>query len=84
MINSGAGPVAVVVTDMLETVLYASLAGIGIAVVFSLALLGATKSIDYSRNERRPAAIVAGFLSGLALAICLAGVGFGLFVMATD
>lgn len=52
-----------------------------ITLTFSLAILGATKATDLRRSRR---SVAAGFtLAGavLALAVSIAGVGLGLFVM---
>lgn len=77
-------PPAVVVTDMLETILYASLAGIGISVIFSIGILGATKSIDLARADRQAASIAAAAVGILAVAICLTVVAVGTYVMAIE
>jgi hypothetical protein len=68
--------------ELLETALYASLAGIGLALVFSLAIWGATRFADLSRDERPAAAGAAAALTTVALIACLAGVVIGIVVMA--
>jgi hypothetical protein len=75
-------PATVVETkELLQTVLYASVAGIGLTLVFSLAIWGATRVADLSRDERPLAAAGAGALAALAFALCLAAVAFGVVVM---
>ena len=75
-------PATVVETkELLQTVLYASVAGIGLTLVFSLAIWGATRVADLSRDERPLAAAGAGALAAFAFALCLAAVAFGVVVM---
>ena len=67
--------------DLLETVLYASVAGIGLTLIFSLAIYGATRYADLSRDERPLAAAAAAVLAALALAATVASVVVGIVVM---
>lgn len=67
--------------ELLQTVLYSSLAGIGLTFVFSLAIYGATRFVDLSADERPVAAALAAILAFVALLVCLAAVVFGLIVM---
>jgi hypothetical protein len=75
--------VAVVVEtrELLETVIASLIAGVGITVVFSVAIWGAARFADLSRSERPLAAGAAATLAGLALAVTLASVAFGIVVM---
>ena len=75
--------VAVVVEtkELLETVIASLIAGVGMTVVFSVAIWGVARFADLSRNERPLAAGAAAALAGLALLVTLAGVVFGIVVM---
>lgn len=75
--------VAVVVEtkQLLETILASLVAGVGMTVVFAIAIWGVARFADLSRNERPLAAGAAATLAGLALAMTLAGVAFGIVVM---
>ncbi len=73
---------AIIDTGDLLQVVWASLAaGIGVTAVYGLAILGATRAVDLSR-ERRPAeaAIFVVLLVG-ALAVVAAAVVLGIVVM---
>jgi uncharacterized membrane protein len=74
---------ALIDTGALAKVAYASLlAGIGIAIVFSLAIYGATRSSDMRREERRgvASAYVALAIAGGVLSTAI--VGYGLYLVA--
>ena len=66
-----------------DTVLAALVAGIGVTVVFSLAILGVARSIDLSRDGRGIAAAAFGVLGVLALIATVAAVVIGIVVMAS-
>lgn len=67
--------------DLLQTIAASLIAGIGVTVVFSIAIWGAARFVDLNRNERPLAAGAAATLAGLALALTLASVAFGIVVM---
>ncbi len=67
--------------ELLETVLYASVAGIGLTLIFSLAIYGATRYADLSRDERPLAAAAAAALGAIAFVASLAAVVIGIIVM---
>ena len=67
--------------ELLQTVAASVIAGLGVTVFFSIAVYGATRFADLSRNERPVAATAAAALAGLALAGCIAAVVFGVIVM---
>ena len=67
--------------QLLETILASLVAGVGMTVVFSIAIWGVARFADLSRNERPLAAGAAATLAGLALLMTLAGVAFGIVVM---
>ena len=54
-----------------ETVAAAFVAGVGTTIVFSLAILGATRFSDLRRDGRAAEAAWFGVLTALALAACL-------------
>lgn len=72
---------ALVVIELVDTVLYASAAGIGIAIVFSIAIYGATRCADFSREDRPFAALVSGIVAVIALVACLIAAVGGIVVM---
>ena len=67
--------------DLLQTVLFSTVAGVGLTFVFSMAIWGATRFVDLSGDERPLAAALAAILAVVCLLICLAAVVFGLIVM---
>jgi cation transporter-like permease len=77
--------VAVVVEtkELLETVAASVLAGVGITVIFSVAIWGVARFADLNRAERPLAAGAAAALAGLALTVTLAAVAFGIVIMSS-
>jgi hypothetical protein len=67
--------------DLIETVVYATVSGIGVTAIFSVAIWGAARFTDLSQEDRRPAAAVAAGAGVLALLAVLAAVVFGVIVM---
>jgi hypothetical protein len=67
--------------DLLQTVLFSTVAGVGLTFAFSMAIWGATRFVDLSGDERPLAAALAAILAVVCLLICLAAVAFGLIVM---
>jgi hypothetical protein len=67
---------------LLDTVAAAAVAGVGITLIFSLAVYGATRFVDLSRDERFVAAGAAAALAMLSLVAFIAAVTIGIFVMA--
>jgi cation transporter-like permease len=67
--------------DLLETVAASLIAGVGVTVIFSVAIWGAARFADLSRDERPLAAAAAAVVAGLALALTFASVAFGIVVM---
>lgn len=68
-------------TELLETVVFSTVAGIGVTFVFSVAIWGAARFADLSRNERPLAAGVAALIGALGLLATAAMVVFGIIVM---
>jgi hypothetical protein len=73
--------VVVETKQLLETVIASLLAGVGVTVVFSVAIWGVARFADLSRNERPLAAAAAATLAGAAMLVTLAAVAFGIVVM---
>jgi len=69
--------------ELLDTVIYASIAGIGVTLIFSLGIYGSTRFADYSRDGRRLEATLAGILAIAALLATIAILIGGLIVMTT-
>jgi hypothetical protein len=69
--------------ELLQTVLASVVAGVGITVVFSVAIWGAARFADMRRNDRPIAAGAAAALSGLAFGVTLGAVAFGIVVMSS-
>ena len=66
---------------LLKTVIVASAAGIGVTLVFSLAILGATRFAEMNRDGRPVAAAAFGAVALLGLAAAGATVVIGIIVM---
>ena len=75
-------PIAVIVdtSALLKVIATALVAGIGITVAFSLAILGATRFADMRRDERPLEARLYGGLTVLAFAVVLAAVVLGILI----
>lgn len=67
--------------ELLETVLYASVSGIGLTLIVSLGIYGSTRFADFSRDGRTLEAAAAGALAVLALLATLTMVVVGIIVM---
>jgi hypothetical protein len=67
---------------LLKTVVAAFVAGVGVTLIFSLAILGAARFADRSRDGRPVAAVAFGALAVVALAGAAAAVTIGIIVMA--
>lgn len=68
--------------ELLQTIVASLVAGVGVTVIFSVAIWGSARFADLSRNERPVAAAAAATLAALAALATLAGVAFGIVVMA--
>lgn len=75
--------IAVVVEtrELLETVVASTVAGVGVTLVFSVAIWGFARFADLSRSERPLAAGAAAALAAVALATTLASVALGIVIM---
>jgi hypothetical protein len=73
--------VVVETRELWQTVVASIVAGVGVTVIFSVAIWGAARFADLSRAERPLAAGAAATLAGLALLLTLASVAVGILVM---
>jgi hypothetical protein len=64
-----------------KTVAASVVAGVGIAIAFSLAIYGATRFAEARRTGASLATVAAGGLTVLALGACLAAITGGILVM---
>jgi hypothetical protein len=67
--------------DLLETVVFSIVAGIGVTAIFSVAIWGVARFADLSQEERRLEAGLAAVAAGAALLAVLAVVVVGVIVM---
>jgi hypothetical protein len=67
--------------ELLQTVVFASVAGIGVTAIFSVAIWGAARFVDLSQEERRLPAAAAAAVAGLALLAVAAALVIGVLVM---
>ena len=67
---------------LLKTVVAAFIAGVGLTLVFSVAILGAARFAELNRDGRPAVATVFGALAIVALAAVAAVVAIGIIVMA--
>jgi hypothetical protein len=67
--------------ELLQTVVYAFVAGVGVTAIFSVAIWGVARFADLSQEERPLAAGAAAVVAGLALLAVLASVVIGVVVM---
>jgi hypothetical protein len=73
--------VVVETKELAETVVASIVGGVGVTVVFSIAIWGASRFADLSRSERPLAAGGAAALTLLALAVTAASVVLGIVVV---
>jgi hypothetical protein len=67
--------------ELVETVVYAFVAGVGVTAIFSVAIWGVARFVDLSQEERPVAAGAAAGVAGLALLAVLAAAVIGIVVM---
>ena len=68
-------------TALWQTVVAAAVAGVGVSLVFAIAILGIARFVDLSRDGRGAAAFAFGAVAAVALVACLAAVVLGVVVM---
>ena len=73
--------VVVETEELLQTVIASVVGGVGVTVVFSIAIWGAARFADLSRGERPLAAAGAAAVGVLALLVVAASVVLGIIVM---
>lgn len=73
--------VVVETRELLETVIASIVAGVGVTVIFSVAIWGVARFVDLSRSDRPLAAGAAAGLAGLALLATLGSVVYGIVIM---
>ena len=66
---------------LLKTVVAAFISGVGVTLIFSLAILGASRFIDVNRDGRPAAAVAFAALTLASLAAVAAAVTIGIIVM---
>ena len=66
---------------LLKTIVAAFIAGVGVTLIFSLAILGASRFVDLSRDGRSAGAIAFGALTVVTLLAALVAVAVGIVVM---
>jgi hypothetical protein len=69
---------------LLETVAAALVAGVGIAIAFSLAIYGVARFAEARRAGTSLAAGAAALLAVVALVVCVGGITIGVVVMASS
>ena len=75
-------PATIVDTEaLLQTVAAAVVGGVGIALVFSLAIFGAARFAEARRADAPLAAGAAGMLAALALVVCAAAITAGILAL---
>ena len=66
---------------LLDVVVASLIGAIGVTIMFSLAIYGATRFAEVRREDRTGGAVGYGVLAGVGLAVTAAAVAFGLYVM---
>ena len=67
--------------SLLEVVVVSLVGGVGLTAVFSIAVMGAVRSIDFARDGRPLEAGAFGVVSLVAVAACVAATIYGIVVM---
>ena len=67
--------------ELVQTVVFALVAGIGVTVIFSVAIWGAGRFVDLSQEDRRLAAGAAAATAAVALLAVAAAIVIGVIVM---
>jgi hypothetical protein len=68
-------------TGLGEVILYALVAGVGVTVVFTLAVYGATRSTDMRRAGHNAVATIYGVIAILGAAATLGAVAYGIYLV---
>ncbi|HEX4305997.1 MAG TPA: hypothetical protein VHZ54_08185 [Solirubrobacterales bacterium] len=76
------GPAEIVETkELVQTVVFAFVAGVGVTVIFSVAIWGVARFADLSQEDRPLAAGAAAATTGIALLAVAAAIVIGIVVM---
>lgn len=67
--------------ELAQSVVASVVAGVGVTVVFSVAIWGAVRFVDLSRDQRPLAAAAAALLAAVALTATIGAVVVGILVM---
>jgi hypothetical protein len=67
--------------ELVQTVVFALIAGIGVTAIFSVAIWGAARFVDLSQEERPLAAGAAAVTAAIALLAVAAAIVIGIIVM---
>ncbi|MBS1843375.1 MAG: hypothetical protein JST53_03055 [Actinobacteria bacterium] len=67
--------------ELLQTVVFASVAGVGVTTIFSIAIWGAARFVDLSQEDRRVHAVAAAGVAAVALLAVAAAIVIGVIVM---
>ena len=68
---------------LLETVVYSLAAGVGVTLIFSIAIYGMARFAELGREGRTPTALAFGSLAVLAIVAFCAVITLGIIVMTT-
>jgi hypothetical protein len=68
---------------LLKTVAASAIAGVGVTLIFSVAILGATRFVEQSREGLSVQALAFGILALVALTAAAAAVTIGIIVMSS-
>lgn len=75
----------IVDTDALVQMLWASLlAGVGVTSAYGLAILGATRALEFGRDGRLAAAVAFGAVGVVGFAVVIAAIVFGILMLIND
>jgi hypothetical protein len=76
---------AIVDTHALTQVLWVSMvAGVGVTAAWGLAILGATRAVEFGRDGRIGEATVYAVIGVVGLAVVLAAIVFGILILTGD
>jgi hypothetical protein len=67
--------------ELVQTVVFAFVAGVGVTVIFSVAIWGVARFVDLSQEDRPLAAGAAALTACVALSVVLAAIVIGVIVM---
>jgi uncharacterized membrane protein len=67
---------------LLKVIVSSLVAGVGVSTVFGIAIVGAVRFVDMRRDGRGPEAVFFAVLALAGVAVSLAAVGYGIYLMA--